>query len=210
MRCADFDGDLYNCRLVPEVVQDAAALYDSSPALIDAGSAADALRPLESLSYRQAWTASTHVAQRVTAALQAVRAHSGQRSHGTGESVPVGVLVGRSWRLVVSLLGVLRAGGAYVPLDPDYPPNRLATYCTQTGVQLVLMDDTGAETWPDLHRELQCMGLFDASSKATIRRTATAAALPSSSDSIKVQYIYRTKRLISHLASKMVVASRLT
>lgn len=62
--------------------------------------------------------------------------------------------MGRSWRLVVALLGVLRAGGAYVPLDPDYPPNRLATYCTQAGVQLALVDNIGVETWPDLHQQL--------------------------------------------------------
>jgi len=36
----------------------------------------------------------------------------------------VGVAMGRSETLVVSLLGILKAGGAYVPLDPTYPEDR--------------------------------------------------------------------------------------
>ncbi|MGD0346493.1 MAG: non-ribosomal peptide synthetase [Terracidiphilus sp.] len=38
----------------------------------------------------------------------------------------VGVAMGRSETLVVSLLGILKAGGAYVPLDPTYPQDRLS------------------------------------------------------------------------------------
>jgi amino acid adenylation domain-containing protein len=38
----------------------------------------------------------------------------------------VGVAMGRSATLVVSLLGILKAGGAYVPLDPTYPQDRLS------------------------------------------------------------------------------------
>lgn len=46
--------------------------------------------------------------------------------HGVGANVPVGILLGRSTRMALSILAVLKAGGAYLPLDPAYPWERLA------------------------------------------------------------------------------------
>src|SRR5207248_11171983 len=40
---------------------------------------------------------------------------------GVGPEVCVGICLGRSVEMIVSILGVLKAGGAYVPLEPDYP-----------------------------------------------------------------------------------------
>ena len=47
---------------------------------------------------------------------------------GVGRDVAVGVMLDRSFDLVVSFLAALKAGGCYVPLDPDYPEDRLAVY----------------------------------------------------------------------------------
>lgn len=44
---------------------------------------------------------------------------------GVGREVVVGVMLDRSFELIVSILAVLKAGGAYLPLDPGYPPERL-------------------------------------------------------------------------------------
>lgn len=44
---------------------------------------------------------------------------------GIGPDVPVGICIGRSFDMVIGVLGVLKAGGAYVPLDPAYPKERL-------------------------------------------------------------------------------------
>lgn len=44
---------------------------------------------------------------------------------GVGDGKPVGICMGRSWEMVVALLGVLKAGGACLPLDPKYPRERL-------------------------------------------------------------------------------------
>ena len=52
-------------------------------------------------------------------------------AHGVGRGVPVGLCLGRSAELVVSMLAILKAGGCYVPLDPSYPTERL---------QFVVMD----------------------------------------------------------------------
>ncbi len=59
----------------------------------------------------------------------------------------VGIYADRSIDLVVAILAVLQAGGAYVPLDPAYPPARLASIITDTGLELVL---TQSHLVPDL------------------------------------------------------------
>jgi amino acid adenylation domain-containing protein len=45
---------------------------------------------------------------------------------GVGPGVLVGLCVGRSFDMVVGLLGILKAGAAYVPIDPAYPHDRIA------------------------------------------------------------------------------------
>jgi non-ribosomal peptide synthetase component F len=49
-------------------------------------------------------------------------------SLGIGPGVTVGVMLHRSFELVISMLAVLKAGGYFLPCDPDYPDDRLAIY----------------------------------------------------------------------------------
>jgi non-ribosomal peptide synthetase component F len=63
----------------------------------------------------------------------------------------VGVAMGRSETLVVSLLAILKAGGAYVPLDPTHPKERLSLVIEDSGMQVLL---TTAETRQKLPLEL--------------------------------------------------------
>ena len=37
----------------------------------------------------------------------------------------VGIMVNRSFEMLVSILAVLKAGGAYIPIDPEYPQDRI-------------------------------------------------------------------------------------
>jgi non-ribosomal peptide synthetase component F len=64
---------------------------------------------------------------------------------GVGREVHVGVLLPRSYQLVVALLAVLKAGGVYVPLNPSQPDVRLAALMqdTRPGVVLSLGSLTG-------------------------------------------------------------------
>jgi amino acid adenylation domain-containing protein len=59
--------------------------------------------------------------------------------------VPPGALVGvcmqRGWRLVATLLGVLRAGCAYVPLDPGYPAERVRYMLEHSRAAAAIVDD---------------------------------------------------------------------
>ena len=60
------------------------------------------------------------------------------REQGVGPDVLVGICVERSLEMVVGLLAILKAGGAYVPLDPEYPQERLAYMIEDSGIQLLL------------------------------------------------------------------------
>ena len=57
---------------------------------------------------------------------------------GVGPDVLVGLCVERSIEMVIGLLAILKAGGAYVPLDPEYPQERLAYMIEDSGIQLLL------------------------------------------------------------------------
>ena len=57
---------------------------------------------------------------------------------GVGPEVPVGICVERSVEMVVGLLAILKAGGAYVPLDPNYPPERLSYMLGDSGIEVLL------------------------------------------------------------------------
>ena len=62
------------------------------------------------------------------------------RALGVGPDTRVGVCMGRSAALVVSLLAVLKAGGAYMPLAASEPQERLRRMAEDAGVLVVLTD----------------------------------------------------------------------
>jgi non-ribosomal peptide synthetase component F len=58
---------------------------------------------------------------------------------GVRQEIHVGVLLPRSYELVVSMLGVLAAGGVYVPLNPSLPAARLRDLFDTTGPAVILV-----------------------------------------------------------------------
>jgi len=66
------------------------------------------------------------------------------QARGVGAESLVGVCMGRSVELVVSLLAVLKAGAAYLPLDPSYPESRLRQMLEDAAVRLVLTEEESA------------------------------------------------------------------
>ncbi|MDH2423778.1 non-ribosomal peptide synthetase [Sphaerisporangium sp. TRM90804] len=63
------------------------------------------------------------------------------RERGVGPDDRVGILMSRSPRLVVALLGVLKAGGGYVPIDVSYPPERRDFMLRDCGAATVLTEE---------------------------------------------------------------------
>jgi amino acid adenylation domain-containing protein len=61
------------------------------------------------------------------------------RKLGVGPDVMVGMLLERSFEMLVGLLGILKAGGAYVSLDPSYPAERLSFMASDTEASVVLV-----------------------------------------------------------------------
>jgi amino acid adenylation domain-containing protein/non-ribosomal peptide synthase protein (TIGR01720 family) len=66
------------------------------------------------------------------------------RSEGIGPEDLVGLSVDRSPAMIVGLLGILKAGGAFLPLDPAYPPDRIGFMVQDSGVKLVITQESYA------------------------------------------------------------------
>lgn len=62
-------------------------------------------------------------------------------AQGVSSGSLVGVCMQRGWRLVATLLGVLRAGCAYVPLDPGYPAERVRYMLEHSRAAAAIVDD---------------------------------------------------------------------
>jgi amino acid adenylation domain-containing protein len=67
---------------------------------------------------------------------------------GVGPDYLVGICVERSPEMVVGLLGILKAGGAYLPVDPSYPADRLAFMLQDSGIGILLTQESLAPKIP--------------------------------------------------------------
>ena len=48
------------------------------------------------------------------------------RSRGVKPDTILGLMVERSFEIIIGILGILKSGGAYLPIDPDYPEERIS------------------------------------------------------------------------------------
>ena len=53
----------------------------------------------------------------------------------------VALLLRRTGRVLIAMLGALKAGCAYIPLDPDYPEERIAHVLSDSGAKLLLKEE---------------------------------------------------------------------
>ncbi|GAB1541024.1 hypothetical protein NUACC21_36930 [Scytonema sp. NUACC21] len=85
-----------------------------------------------------------------------LNAKANQLAHHLGElgvepEELVAICVERSIEMLVGLLAILKAGGAYVPLDPIYPSERLTYILEDSGVKVLLTQQTVANLLPEIH-----------------------------------------------------------
>lgn len=53
----------------------------------------------------------------------------------------VGVVMDHSVEMLASLLAINKAGAAFVPVEPDFPPERMVTFLTESGVDFVITQE---------------------------------------------------------------------
>ncbi len=76
---------------------------------------------------------------------------------GVGPDVMVGICIGRSFEMVIGLLGILKAGGAYVPLDSSYPKERLAFMAEDTNAPVILTTQSILQKLPETNAKIVLM-----------------------------------------------------
>jgi amino acid adenylation domain-containing protein len=88
----------------------------------------------ESISYRELEKRANQLAHRL-------------RELGVQRDTLVGLCLERSIEMFIGLIAIHKAGGAYVPLDPGYPRDRLSYMVEDSGMRVLITDET-------LHKEL--------------------------------------------------------
>ena len=61
---------------------------------------------------------------------------------GVGNNSLIGLMLDRSFDMIISILGILKAGGAYLPIDIHYPEERIAYILEISSLQLVITDQS--------------------------------------------------------------------
>ena len=60
------------------------------------------------------------------------------RSKGITPNDAIGIMVNRSFEMIIAILAVLKAGGAYVPIDPEYPQDRVQYMLDNSNAKFLL------------------------------------------------------------------------
>ncbi|CAC9975507.1 non-ribosomal peptide synthetase [Flavobacterium panici] len=60
------------------------------------------------------------------------------RAKGLEREGVVGILMEKSFEVVIGMLGILKAGGVYVPIDVNYPQNRIDYIVENSGLKMIL------------------------------------------------------------------------
>jgi non-ribosomal peptide synthetase component F len=91
------------------------------------------------LCFEGEWLSYGEVSERVTQMVKYLTAS------GVKPGMVVGIMMDRSFELVVSILAVFKAGGCYLPCDPSYPDDRLAVYFEDADAKIVLVQEKYSE-----------------------------------------------------------------
>ncbi len=67
------------------------------------------------------------------------------RANGIGAGCIVGLLVERSFAMMIGLLGILKSGAAYLPIAPDNPPERIRYLLQDANVRVLLTQEKHAQ-----------------------------------------------------------------
>ncbi|MDD5467702.1 MAG: amino acid adenylation domain-containing protein [Anaerolineales bacterium] len=79
------------------------------------------------------------------------------QERGVGPETIVGICMERSIERVVGILGILKAGGAYLPIDPAQPKVRIAYLAKDSGLSILLTQESLSAKLPDGGVKLACL-----------------------------------------------------
>jgi amino acid adenylation domain-containing protein len=79
------------------------------------------------------------------------------RGMGVGPDSLVGICIERSLDMVVGLLGIWKGGGAYVPIDPRYPDDRVSIMVQDSGLTVLLTQQTLRQKFCGFRGKLLCI-----------------------------------------------------
>ncbi|HZF11696.1 MAG TPA: amino acid adenylation domain-containing protein, partial [Thermoanaerobaculia bacterium] len=79
------------------------------------------------------------------------------RQRGVVAGTFVGICLGRSFELVVALLGAIKAGACYVPLDPAYPSERWTHTLENAGIRVLVTAESFLPILPAPHWDVLCL-----------------------------------------------------
>ncbi|HAY3898245.1 TPA: amino acid adenylation domain-containing protein, partial [Escherichia coli] len=68
------------------------------------------------------------------------------RDKGVKADSIVGIMVERSLKMIVGIMGILKAGGAYLPIDPNYPKERIEYMLKDSESKILLSKNDLVET----------------------------------------------------------------
>jgi amino acid adenylation domain-containing protein len=74
----------------------------------------------------------------------------------TSESL-IGVAVERSLEMVIATFAILKAGSAYVPIDPNYPSGRIAYMVDNSGLQIIISQNSVKDKLKNFNVTLICI-----------------------------------------------------
>ncbi|MFK7967132.1 MAG: amino acid adenylation domain-containing protein [Burkholderiaceae bacterium] len=83
-------------------------------------------------------------------------------AQGVTQASLVGVYLDRSVEMLCALLAVMKSGAAYVPLDPMFPPDRLSYMAEDAQLELVLTQQSLADTTPGAGSRAVMLDAIDA------------------------------------------------
>jgi amino acid adenylation domain-containing protein len=85
------------------------------------------------------------------------------RKKGAAPDIAVGLLVERSFDMIIGILAALKAGGAYLPIDPGYPEQRKKYMLEDSGVKLLLTNYNTGDAPGDIQPGVETLDISDGS-----------------------------------------------
>ena len=74
--------------------------------------------------------------------------------NGLNKRPIIGICISRSFKMIATMLGVLKAGLAYVPIDPSYPSERISYYIENSEIEYILCDENSKKAVSEKYRKI--------------------------------------------------------